>query len=74
MDIVTVMDDIELKPLIKDAVSRHCSDSRVECVILDVLHETLQQQYFNRDNWKKYFTQRYKQSILKHFEGELTDE
>ena len=62
---------MELKPLIKETIRKHCSDKRVERVITDMLQETLQQQYLNRLDWDKHFNKRYKESILNHFGNDL---
>ena len=65
------MDEMEIKPLILDMVGKHCKDQRVKRVVIDVLQEQLQQQYFNRQDWNKYFNKRYKECILERFKEDL---
>ena len=60
------MDDGEIKPLIMDAVSRHCDDVRTKRVVKDVLRESIQQQYLSRQDYQKYFNRRYKEIIWEH--------
>ena len=65
---------LEIKPLIQDAVERHCDDSRLAEVIMDLLRETNQQQHHDRLDWRQYFRKRYRESILTRFGEELKDE
>ena len=67
------MDELEINPLIKDAVKRHCNDPRLVKVIMSILGETNQQQYLNRLDWAKYFKKRYREVILANFKEELED-
>ena len=67
------MDGLEINPLIRDAVKRHCGDIRLVEVIMDLLRETNQQQHHGRLDWQKYFKDRYRKSILTRFGEELGD-
>ena len=65
------MYDSEINLLIQNAVNQHCDDPRMAKVIMDLLHETNKQEYYNRLDWPKHFKKRYRESILNRFEAEL---
>ena len=72
--LIRFVDDAEIKPLIREAVHKHCEDRRIEYVIIDVLREVLHNQYFQRLDWDKHFKKHYKESILSNFSVEPNNE
>ena len=68
------MNDININPLIKEAVHMHSGDERIERVILDMLQETLLEQNYPGRNSKNRFDKNFRNSILHHFKEELDDE
>ena len=64
---------LEINPLIQNAVKKHCDDTRLAKVIMDLLNETNQQQHHGRLDWQQYFKKRYRESILTRFWEELRD-
>ena len=64
---------LEINPLIQNAVKKHCDDTRLAKVIMDLLNEINQQQYHGRLDWQQYFKKRYRESILTRFWEELRD-
>ena len=68
------VDDIEIKPLILNAVRKYSNDERIERVVCDMLRETLQEHYHGGSNWNKRFSAHLKDSILHHFNGNVDNE
>ena len=68
------MNDVNINPLIKEAVRMHSGDERIERVILDMLRETLLEQNSPGRNSKNRFDKTFRDSILHHFKEKSDDE